>query len=149
MLFFCLVCAASAQRYIVKLSSESNTNEFPIGWPFVIAPAGTSTVVSVGWDTNWTTAQYQSRIAALKPQFDLIQSNLAASAAATAATNEVIRSEKIQRLIDLYSDFQQFDDGWKAGTNYNATQLQTLVRKHNEALLLLKPMLKEIYDARQ
>lgn len=133
---------AVSQRILVKL--HPGNVDIPAGWPYQtsnILPDDFTSVVS-GWSTNWTLTQLEAHRNTLQPQMDAIL-------VAKQATEETQRNNRLQLLANLFNDFQQYEDGWQAGTNYNAATMQTILRKHNGALLLLKPMLKELYDSRQ
>lgn len=131
---------AFGQRVLVKFST--GISSVPDGWPYELSnPVEHSDVLS-GWSTNWTMEQVNERIASLKTQYDAIE-------AARFGAIETNRQAKIKLLSDLFTDFQTYENGWVAGTNYTAAQMQVILRKHNGALLLIKPILKELYDSRQ
>lgn len=130
-----------AQRFFVKLSSGNP--ELPDGWPVETSNPlpDSETSVPAGWSTNWTKSQLNQRIETLRPAYEAIQ-----QAQVTAKQNA--ESARRALLGDLFRDFHAYEQGWTDGTNYNAATLQVIIRKHNAALLLLKPMLKDLYDSR-
>lgn len=131
---------ALAQRFLVKFSpGDAN---YPSGWPVEVSNPVTFTNVPVGWSTNWDESQISARISSLN---SLFQSNLQFQSI-LVQTN---RDAKLKLLADLFSDFQGYEDSWAAGTNFNAATMQVILRKHNGSLLLMKPMLKDLYDQRQ
>jgi hypothetical protein len=133
-----IATAAFASKLAVKTSpGDSRT---PAGWPTFVMELNHAAPIPSGM-TEMTTDQINALKASLKPQMDSI---LAAERAADDA--KVSNRRKI--ISDLFDDFQTYEQGWKDGTNYNAAQLQVIIRKHNASLLLLKPMLKDLYESR-
>lgn len=133
------VVAFCADRYLVRL--VFGDPDYPEGWPSEQATANDE-LIKPGWTTNWSRTELEAVRSSLQSQFDAIQ---AAKLSAIIAD----RNSRIQLLQDLFNDFDTYEIGWRAGTNYTAAQMQVILRKHNGALLLLKPMLKELYDSRQ
>lgn len=133
---------AIGQRFLVRFSSGNP--EIPDGWPVETSNPLDDSDVSVpkGWSTNWTKDQLNQRIAILKPGYDSIQ-----DAAISARRNT--ESDRRALLADLFKDFQAYERGWMDGTNYNAATLQAIIRRHNGVLLLLKPILNDLYESRR
>lgn len=128
-----------AQRFMVRFNTDTNRG-FPVGWPLEASPTS-STTVAPGWDTNLTQSGVDSIANQLRPQLVAMESNRVQSAI-------VAENNRRKLLADFFDDFQVYEQGWKDGTNYNAATLQVILRKHNGALLLLKPMLRDLYESR-
>lgn len=140
LLLFSIVASALAQDRINVLLWGSDTNSDTVGipaqWPRAASPA-TNAVAPAGW-TNMTTADYSAHRAAFQPAYD-----------AWRATKDSAEKDKTtnakQAMGALMDDFAAYEDAWKAGTNFNNATINTIVRKHNRALLKMRPMLREFY----
>jgi hypothetical protein len=119
----------------------ANTNGIPTNWPSYTRPIGTNTFAP-GADAVMTSAELDAHKQPLWPQYRaavwLMQSNDMFS-----ATNVV--GQNVSALRNLFEDFADYERGWQAGTNYNAATVQLIIRKHNAALLRLRPVLQEMY----
>jgi len=138
LLWMALPLSASAQRVLIKAA----TNE-PCcvnGWPIEWLPVS-YTNTPAGWTTNVTTAQALTYRANLQAAQD-------ARLAEVINSSQTNRQAQLQALAALFNNFETYDVAWKNGSNFNAGQLQTILRDHNEALVRMRPILREIYESR-
>lgn len=145
-----LILAASnlfaADLFIVIPWSEAKTNQqermdgIPPTWPMVTIPADEKTIVPEKAELM-TTKQIEQRKADLAADYAAYEARVKAR---EAAIDDAARNAK-QVLFDLLDDFAAYEEGWKSGTNYTAAQLQTIVRKHNRALIKIRPIIRDLY----
>lgn len=109
----------------------------PGDWPKFEQPIGTNTTFK-DW-TVMTRAERNALKTKLKPT---VQEFFANRKAAT----DTGKQNNIQALLDLFDTFQTAENNW---TNLTTAQRMTLLRKHNQALLRLKPILKQLYENSQ
>lgn len=136
----------AAEQFIVIPWSQANTNSqeridgIPPTWPMLLVPARTNVTVPDGAElmTAKQVERRKSDLAAVYAAFE------ARRAAREAAMDEVVKNAKTV-LFDLFDDFAAYEDGWKAGTNYTAAQIQQIVRKHNRALIKMRPIIRDLY----
>lgn len=139
----CLLAAitlsALGQRVLVKFSA--NNPDLPNGWPYETSNPLSTTNVPAGWSTNWTIAQVEARRASLQSEYQAIQD-------AKTLTLQTNRQAQLQALKALFDNFEIYNTGWINGSNYNATQMQLILRQHNEALVRMRPFLRDMYESR-
>lgn len=135
----------AAEQFIVVPWSEARTNTqeridgIPPNWPMIVMPAGTNEVSARS--ALMTLKQVDERKASLAADYAAYE---ARKAARETAVDDAARNAK-SVLFDLFDDFAAYEDGWKAGTNYTAAQLQQIVRRHNRALIKLRPIIRDLY----
>lgn len=136
----------AAEQFIVVPWSEAKTNNqerldgIPPNWPMLMIPAAEKIIAPPGAELM-TAKQIDERKAALASDYAAYE---ARRAARETAVDDAARNAK-SVLFDLFDDFAAYEDGWKAGTNYTAAQLQQIVRRHNRALIKLRPIIRDLY----
>lgn len=142
-LFIVLTAIGSfAQRFLVRLSNGNP--DIPDGWPIETSNPLPSDVTNVvmGWETNWTVDELRQRITVLRPDLEARQKT-------AMDANASDRKTRLERLESLFDDFKNYGAGWTAGTNYSNARLNKIVEDHNRAFLILRPILRDLYQSRE
>lgn len=136
------VTCVLAERYLVRFSVGDQT--LPDGWPVETSNALADDMRDVlkGWHTNWTARELKERIISLQPVLD-------AQEKAASDVREATNRTRITRLESLFDDFKAYADDWTAGTNYSNARLNKIVEDHNRAFLILRPILRDLYQSRE
>ena len=136
----------AADQYIVIPWSEAKTNAqeridgIPLSWPMQTIPVDEKTVIPEGAEVL-DSKQIEQRKMNLAEEYAAYEARVKArEAAKDAAVNNAKTA-----LFDLFDEFKAFEDGWQSGTNYTAAQLQTIIRKHNRALIKMRPIIRDLY----
>ncbi len=125
-------------------AAPTNTQEridgIPDAWPMQTIPADDKTEVPAGTELM-SLDQIKERKESLATEYRNYEQRKQTRETAkdTAANNAKVA------LFDLLDEFAAFEEAWKGGTNYTAAQLQTIVRKHNRALIKLRPIIRDLY----
>lgn len=149
----CHLPSAQAQNVGVRYLSMAPAHEFalvagcPTNWPVVVDRIGALTVSPHPNQVVLTEAALTALYVQIRPAFQTWYSAtylpyVAARAADIESTNATSRAV----LRNLFQDFAGYAQDWQAGTNYNAAQMQVIVRKHNAAFLALRNFLEGKID---
>jgi hypothetical protein len=114
---------------------QADPSGIPDGWPKQARQLGDATGPLNAGEQLMTPAELDVYKAARQSAYDTWRNSKLLAEATRIQTN-------IDALRALFDDFQIAEDTWGALT---ALQIQTLVRKHNQALLRLRPLFSALY----
>lgn len=108
----------------------------PGDWPSEAVELGETTDLPAGPYQLMTTVEFRAYRAARKPVFDAWQ-------AGVEAAEKTARRTAVAELLALFDNFQTAEGSWPLLT---LPQQAQLMREHNLALLVLRPMLRELFE---
>lgn len=112
----------------------TNAAGIPTNWPAEIRELKSATNPPPGF-VLMTVQEFQAYKTANQSEYN-------AWTASQQATNDSARSANIAALASLFDDFLTAENNW---TNLSQAQQIGILRKHNQALLRLKPLIQDLY----